>query len=159
MVSERSEHGGAAVSGSRFLTPAEARREAGDRVAGQRTLLALRIIVIIAAVVFVVMGMVTDPDIGGVESDSLRLLEFTGFTLLGVTGLIAAIVCRRPARRQVFWLTESIIAAGGLAILVGGIGLIGDLDAVLPTVVFAVAVVSGLTTLVLLYVWRAREPC
>ena len=142
-----------------MVTPAEARQDTADRVVGQRALLALRIAVIIAAVVFLVMGMVTDPDIGGVESDSLRLLEFTGFTLLGVTGLIAAIVCRRPARRQVFWLTESIIAAGGLAILVGGIGLIGDLDAVLPTVVFAVAVVSGLTTLVLLYVWWAREPC
>jgi len=45
---------------------------------------------------------------------------------------------------------------GGLPILAGGIGLIGDLDGVLPTVVFTVAVVSGLTTLVLLYAWRAR---
>lgn len=156
MVSERSEHGEAAVSGSRSLTPAEARHEAADRVVGQRTLLALRIVVIIAAVVFAVMGMVTDPDIGGVESDSLRLLEFTGFALLGVAGLVAVILCRQPARRQVFWLTESIIAAGGLPILVGAMGLIGDLDAVLPTVVFAIAVVSGLVTLVLLYTWRAR---
>ncbi len=157
-MSERSEHGAAAVSGNRSLTPAEARREAADRVVGRRTLLALRIVVIIAAVVFLVMGMVTDPDIGDVESDSLRLLEFAGFALLGVAGLVAVILCRRPARRDVFWLTESIIAAGGLSILVGAIGLIGDLDGVLPTVVFAVTVVSGLTTLVLLYTWRARSP-
>lgn len=156
MVSERSEHGGAGLSGGQFLTPAEARHEAADRVVGQRALLALRITAVIAAVVFAVMGMVTDPDIGGVESDSLRLLEFAGFALLGVAGLVAVILCRLPARRQVFWLTESLIAAGGLPILVGTLGLIGDLDGVLPTVVFVVAVVSGLTTLVLLYVWRAR---
>lgn len=139
-----------------MVTPAEARQETADRVVCQRALLALRIVVIIAAVMFLVMGVVTDPDIGGVESDSLRLLEFAGFALLGVAGLVAVILCRRPARRQVFWLTESIIAAGGLPILVGGIGLIGDLDGALPTAVFAVAVLSGLTTLVLLYVWRAR---
>ncbi len=156
-MSERGKHGGAGLSGGQSLTPAEARRDAADRVVGQRTLLALRIAAVIAAVVFAVLGMVTDPDIGAVESDSLRLLEFVGFTLLGLTGLVAVIVCRHPARRQVPWLTQSIIAAGWLPVLTGGVALFGNLDGALATTVFVVSVVSGLTTLILLYAWRARS--
>lgn len=156
MVSERSGHGEARLEGRQALTPDEARREAADRVVGRRTLLALRIIAVITAVLFGAMGMVTDPDIGAVESDSLRLLEFAGFPLLGVAGLVAVILCRRPARRQVYWLTRSIISAGVLTMGTGGIGFLGDPDGVLANTVFGVSAVSGLTTLILLYVWRTR---
>lgn len=156
MVNERIAHDGARLGSGQSLTPAEARQEAADRVAGRRALLALRIVAVITAVLFAVMGMVTDPDIGAVESDSLRLLEFSGFALLGVTGLVAVIVCRRPACRQVFWLTQSIISAGLLPLLVGVLALFGDLDGVLADTVFGVSGFSGLTTLILLYVWRAR---
>ncbi len=65
------------------------------------------------------------------------------FALLGVAGLIAVIVCRRPARRQVFWLTESIIAAGWLAVLAGGIGLIAGFDVVLALTLHDLVGVSG----------------
>lgn len=154
MVSKRGEGGGAGRSGRQSLTPVEARQDAHDRLVGQRTLLALRIVAIITAVVFGTAGILTDPDIGGglIESEFIRLLGVQIFTLLGIAGLAAVIVCRRPARRQVFWLTESIIAAGWLPILAGGIGLIAGF-----IVVPAVALISGLTTLVLLYVWRARS--
>jgi hypothetical protein len=156
VVSERGDNTSAAPGGGRFLTPAQARQDAADRLVGRRTLLALRLIAIITAIVFAALGMATDPDIGGIESELLRLLMGAAFAALGVAGVVAVIVCRRPARRQVFWLTESIMAAGWLAILAGGIGLIGNLDGPVPTVVFGTAIISGLATLVLLYIWRAR---
>lgn len=145
------------VSAGWHPTPAEARQEAADLLVGRRTLLALRVAAIVTAVVFGTVGILTDPDIGPViESKSVRTIGVGAFALLGIAGLAAVVVCRRPARRQVFWLRESIIAAGWLPILAGTIGVIGDLDGPLPTAVFAVALISGLTTLVLLYVWRAR---
>lgn len=155
-MNKRNSPGGAGLSSGQTLTPAQARREAADRVVGRQVLLALRIVAIIAAVLFGVMGMITDPDIGAVESDSLRLWEFTGFAVLGVAGLVAVIVCRRPACRQVYWLTQSIISAGFLPLLMGVVPLFGDLDGILATTVFGVAAVSGATTLILLYVWRTR---
>lgn len=140
------------VSGGWHPTPAEARQEAADRLVGRRTLLALRVAAIVTAVVFGTVGILTDPDIGPViESESVRILALEVFALLGVTGLVAVIVCRRPARRQVFWLREAISAAGGLPILMGGIGLLGGFR-----IVLAVAVISGVTTLVLQYRWRER---
>lgn len=130
-----------------------------DQAVGRRTLLALRIVAVIAAIAFGTMGILTDPDIG-IElggPQAFVLVVGLAFALLGVTGTVAAIICRRPARRQVYWLSEAIAAAGGAPILIGGIGLAAGHDAPLSTAVLVMALLSGLTTLVLLYIWRARS--
>ncbi|MGI9001322.1 MAG: hypothetical protein ACR2GH_06605 [Pseudonocardia sp.] len=115
-------------------------------------MLALRVVAIITVVVFAALGILTDPDVGPViESPSVRILSLEIFALLGVASLVAVIVCRRPARRRVFWLRESIVAAGGLSILNGGIGLIGGFR-----IGLAAALITGVATLILLYVWRER---
>ncbi|MCA1676443.1 MAG: hypothetical protein LC799_31150 [Actinobacteria bacterium] len=133
-------------------SPAQARQEAADLRVGERTLLALRVVAILTVVVYATIGILTDPDVGPViESPSVRILALEVFALLGVAGLVAVIVCRRPARREVFWLRESIAAAGGLPVLAGGLGLLGGFRPVL-----ALSLITGLTTLLLLYVWRER---
>lgn len=152
MVSERGEDPNVTVRDDRPPTPEQARQEAADRRAGERTLLALRVVAIITVVVFAALGILTDPDVGPViESPSVRILSLEIFALLGVAGLVAVIVCHRPARRRVFWLRESIVAAGGLSILNGGIGLIGGFR-----IGLAAALITGVATLILLYVWRER---
>lgn len=148
------------MSGGQFLTPAEARQYATDRLIGQRTLLALRIVAITSAVVFVTIGILTDPRSENpiIDSLALGLVTMEVWVLLAVAGLIAMIVCRRPARRQVLWLREAINASAILPILAGGTGLaVGFYHrAPVAIVICGVALVCGMATMVLHYVWRAR---
>lgn len=153
-----SEGAGGALGGKQSLSPSDARKDAADRRLGRRMLLILRVLAIIAAVTFGTVGILTDPEIAGgiVESEAVQALTGEAFAVLGVAGLGAMIFCRRPACQQVPWLKEAITASGVLAIIVGGIGLVSDMDGIY-SVVFAVSVVSGLTTLILRYVWRVRK--
>ncbi len=149
---------GATLSSGQFLTPVEVRQDAADRLVGRRCLLALRIAAVTAAVTFATMGILKTVGVATAESYSIGVV--TGFALLGVTGLVAVIACRRPARRQVDGLTlGGIVPAGWLPVLIGGIGLVGGLNEgrLALAVTCSVAVVSGLATLVLLYVWRAPK--
>lgn len=157
MVTEPGDRG-ATLSSGPFLTPIEARQDAADRLVGRRCLLALRIAAVIAAAMFGTMGVLKT--VGMVTAESYGIGVGGGFALLGVTGLVAVITCRRPARRQVDGLTSGgIVPAGWLPVLIGGIGLAAGLyeGRLTLAVVDGVAVASGLATLVLLSVWRARK--
>lgn len=63
--------------------------------------------------------MLSDPKIGGIKSRTLDMMVPAAWVLPAVTVLVVIIVCRRPARRQVYWLRESINAAAILGILAG----------------------------------------
>jgi hypothetical protein len=60
-----------------------------------------------------------DPD--EVERAAKSLADMV-WVLPGVTGLVAVILCHRPAHRQVPWLTHSIFGCGWAAVVVGAIG-------------------------------------
>ncbi len=81
------------------------------------------------------------------------------WVLPSAAALVAVIVCRRPARRQVFMLVPTINIAAGAGVLVGGMGVAAGLYGAPPVavVICGVAVVSGLATLVLQYVFRIRR--
>ena len=77
------------------------------------------------------------------------------WVLPAIASLVAIIICRRPARRRVYYLRECINAAGVLGLLAGGIGLTGGLDRPpYALAIFGVALVCGLTTLILHFIWR-----
>lgn len=156
MVSKPTDDAGTTINDSRFLTPVESRQDAADRLVGRQTLLALRITVICTAVLFATFGILADPDIVGLQSRYIGMATGAVWVLPGVAGLVAVIVCRRPARRQVDWLTHSIFCSGWAAIAAGGMGVAaGFYGAPLVMVaVCGVSVVCGIATLVLLYLWR-----
>lgn len=153
MVSERRDRGEPEVSRSPCLSPDQARQDAADRLVGRRTLRALQVIGVAAAIFFGVVIFVADPGVGGVDSRWLRSATTAVFVLPGIAGLVAAIVCRTPARQQVRWLPETVSNIGFLSVVMGGIGVTaafyGAPGALAFDVLSGVALVAGLVTMVL----------
>lgn len=160
MVTKREDDTSGTASSGRLLTSAEARQAAADRQIGERTLLALRLVMIISLVVFVTIGILTDPrsDDPIIDSLSLGLVTLEVWILPGIAGLIAVIACRRPARHQVDWLTYTIFCSGAAGAIPGVVGLaVGFYHLALVAIaVCGIALICGLSTLVLLRVWRVR---
>ncbi|MGH3874369.1 MAG: hypothetical protein ACRDSR_23190 [Pseudonocardiaceae bacterium] len=157
MVRGRGRSGGVDAGGS--LSPAEASRDAADRLLGQRALLALRAVAIVAVIVFAVCGILVDPDIVGIESRYLGATTAAVWVLPSVAALVVMIVCRRPACRQVFWLREVINVTAGTGVLAGGIGVIAGFYGAPPALVVLcwISVLSGVATFVLHYTFRTRR--
>lgn len=154
MVSDRSGGGEAASGRSPFLSPEQARQDAADRRVGRVVLRVLQVIGVATALVFGVVLFVADPDVGGIRSRALDMVAGAVFVLPGIAGLVATIVCRRPASQQVSWLPETVAGTGFLSALMGGVGVVGGLygEAGAPpslVVLCGVALVSGVATMVL----------
>ncbi|MGH3771998.1 MAG: hypothetical protein ACRDRW_11485 [Pseudonocardiaceae bacterium] len=141
------------------LSPVEARRDAADRLVGQRTLLALRIAMIVTVIIFTICGILVDPDIVGIKSRSLGAATAAVWVLPSVTALVAVVLCRRPARRQTFLLVASSNIAAVMGVVMGGVGVAAGLYGSPPAFVLicGVALASGLATLVLQYAFRVRR--
>ncbi len=140
-------------------SPVDARRDAADRLVGRRALFALQVVAIITVIIFATCGMLVDPHIGGIESRFLGAAVGAVWALPSVASLVVMIVCRRPACRQVFGLREAITAAAVLGAFAGGMGVAAGFYGAPPVavVICGVAVVSGLATLVLHYIFRIRR--
>jgi hypothetical protein len=139
------------------MTPVEARRDAADRLVGQQALQAIHVAAITAVLILTTCGMLSDPKVGGIKSRTLDMMIPAAWVLPAVTALVVIIVCRRPVRRQVYWLRESINAAAILGILAGGIGVVSQHAPFALTVVCGVTLVCSVTTLVLHYLWRTQR--
>ena len=119
-MSDPAEDPGVATTGGRFLTPAEARQDAADRLVGRRTLLALRVVLVVTGLVWGTAYLLIHPDVGRIDSPVLTLVAVEVWVLPPIAALIAIIVCRRPARRQMWGMREGINVGGGMGVLEGG---------------------------------------
>lgn len=151
------------------LSPAEARRDASDRLVGRRAMISLRIVMVVTVIMCTTFGMLVDPVIGGIDSRFLRAAMVTVWVLPSITALVVIIVCRRPARRQVFAIPQRFVIVFGMreainfsawtGVVMGGIGVVASHygEPLVAVVICGVSVVCGLATLVLHYAFRERR--